>query len=71
MKNITALSISAILLILLAGFSPALASNVQPAVNDSAAFNTTQLIFTSVVELAPYALIGLAAAAIIGGLSKL
>jgi hypothetical protein len=71
MKSIKALSISAILIMLLVGFAPALQSNVANSANSSAAFNATQVVFTSLIELAPYSVIVLAAAAIIGGLSKL
>ena len=56
---------------LLVGFAPALESHVAHSVNSSAAFNSTQLVFTNLIELAPYSIIVLAAAAIIGGLSKL
>ncbi|WP_182013499.1 hypothetical protein [Haloquadratum walsbyi] len=71
MKIIKSLSISAILIMLLVGFAPAFESNVANSANSSAAFNTTQVVFTSLIELAPYSVIVLAAAAIIGGLSKL
>ena len=71
MRIIKSLSISAILIMLLVGFAPALESHVAHSVNSSAAFNSTQLVFTNLIELAPYSIIVLAAAAIIGGLSKL
>jgi len=71
MKPVKALSISAILIMLLVGFAPAMQSNVANSVNSSAAFNSTQLISNTLIELAPYSVIVLAAAAIIGGLSKL
>jgi len=71
MKPVKALSISAILIMLLVAFAPAMHSNVANSVNSSAAFNSTQLISNTLIELAPYSVIVLAAAAIIGGLSKL
>jgi hypothetical protein len=71
MKPIKSLSISAIVIILLVAFVPAMQGNVANSANSSAAFNTTRLVSNTLIELAPYSVLILAAAAIIGGLSKL
>lgn len=71
MQPIKSMAIGAIIIILLVFVVPTLQGQVAPSVNSTATYNLSVALSNSLIQLSPYALFALAAAAVIGGLTQL